>query len=320
MARDVTLAAQHLMRYLQYQQEEGHQRAYLTDEAKATLRALYYKAREPRQAPSQPAVAAPAPAPSPVQESPPAAPEEKSKPPATPEPGSSSPKRESGYPEATVAPARCVISPEGTTKAAQIEDLKQRLHQDSEAQLTSLRDTMVFSVGNLDAEVMIIGEAPGNDEEQQREPFVGPSGQLLTKIIQAMGLQREMIYISNIVKYRPSLPNQGTRNRKPEATEMAACLPYLMAEIEIVKPRVIVAAGGTAAEGLTGLNTPVGRARGMVRTWNDIPFVVTYHPSYLLRNEALSERRKVWEDMLLVMEVLQMPISEKQRKFFTKAR
>lgn len=165
---------------------------------------------------------------------------------------------------------------------------------------------------------MIVGEAPGHEEERQGAPFVGPAGQLLTKIIRAMGLERESVYISNIVKYRPAMPNQGTRNRKPEAAEMQACLPYILAEIDVVQPKVIVAAGATAAEGLTGDSTSVGRLRGRVRSWNGIPFVVTYHPSYLLRNEALSERRKVWEDMMLVMELLELPISEKQRGFFTR--
>ncbi len=224
------------------------------------------------------------------------------------------------YPMAPVATPRTVLTPSGSEKEAQLEDLKQRISQDSEAHLATLRDTMVFSVGNLNAEIMFIGEAPGSEEERQREPFVGPAGQLLTKIIQAMGLQRESVYISNIVKYRPAMPNQRTGNRKPTPEEMQACLPYIMAEIEIVNPKVIVAAGATAMAGLTGSDASVGRSRGQVRSWNGRPFIVTYHPSYLLHNQAISERRKVWEDMLLAMEVLQMPISEKQRQFFSKAR
>ena len=220
-----------------------------------------------------------------------------------------------------MATPRRTLHYEGAAKADQIAYLKELIVEDDEVHLDTLLNTMVFSVGHVDAEIMFVGEAPGYEEEQQREPFVGPAGQLLTKIIGVMGLQRESVYISNICKFRPLVgPDQGTRNRKPTAEEMQACLPYIMAEIEIVQPKVIVALGATGAEGLTGRQEPVGRARGKVRSWNGLPFVVTYHPSYLLRNTDLSERRKVWEDLLLVMEELKMPISEKQRQFFKKSR
>ncbi|MGY8686726.1 MAG: uracil-DNA glycosylase [Verrucomicrobiales bacterium] len=300
MASDVSLAAQHLIRYLQHQQEAGHGRAYLTDEAKACLRAMYLQARQPKPA----AAAVASPVPLPVREAAPAA----DLPPA--------PEPDSPYPSVLVASPRTVLTPEGATKEAQIINLAERIASDSEAQLPSLRDTMVFSVGSLNAELMVVGEAPGSEEENQQEPFVGKAGQLLTKIIQAMGLQRESVYISNIVKYRPAMPDQGIKNRMPTSEEMQACLPYLMAEIEIVQPKVIVAVGVAAAEGLTGRAMAIDEARGKVRSWRGLPFVITYHPSYLIDNDALSERRKVWEDMLLVMEVLQMPISTKQRGFF----
>lgn len=179
-----------------------------------------------------------------------------------------------------------------------------------------LRDTMVFAVGNAAADLMVVGEAPGNDEEAQQEPFVGKAGQLLTKIIQTMGLGRGDIYISNICKYRPRLPNQTTQNRKPTMEEMDLCLPFIRREVEVVQPKVIVALGATAAEGLLDMAVPVARMRSKFHDYQGIPTMVTYHPSYLLRNEALSERRKVWEDMLMVMEELGMPVSEKQRGFF----
>ena len=181
-----------------------------------------------------------------------------------------------------------------------------------------MRDIMVFAVGNPRADLMFIGEAPGAEEEKLREPFVGPAGKLLTKIIQTMGLRREDVYISNIVKYRPSTgsPHQGTANRAPTPEEMEASVDYVLREIQIVSPKVIVALGGTEMTGLLGLDGSVGRARGQVHEIKGRNALVTYHPSYLLRSGAISEKRKVWEDMLMAMELLDMPISEKQRNFF----
>jgi uracil-DNA glycosylase family 4 len=183
----------------------------------------------------------------------------------------------------------------------------------------SLREIMVFAVGNPDSPLMFIGEAPGAEEERQGEPFVGPAGQLLTKIVKAMGLERSEVYISNIVKYRPAIAGgtQGERNRKPEAAEMAAGRPHLLREIEIIQPRVIVTLGGTATEGLFEEPVAITRARGCFREFQGIPVMPTFHPSYLLRSASLTDRRKLWEDMLQVMERLAMPISDKQRRFFS---
>jgi DNA polymerase len=183
--------------------------------------------------------------------------------------------------------------------------------------LGTLRGTMVFATGNPDARIMLVGEAPGYEEEKKREPFVGPAGQKLTDILKAMGLAREEVYISNIVKFRPVTPRQTTNNRKPTLEEMASCLPFIRAEVEIVKPECIIALGGTAAEGLLGLNGSVGSMRGSWHEFGGIPVRVTYHPSYLLRSQSdLATKRQVWEDMLAVMERLGMPISDKQRGFF----
>jgi len=187
-------------------------------------------------------------------------------------------------------------------------------------ELGTLRDTMVFAVGSPDAELMFVGEAPGYEEERQREPFVGKAGQLLDKIITAMGLQREDIYLSNIVKFRPDTgaADQGTSDRKPTADEMAASVGYLRAEIAIVKPKLIVALGGAAMEGLLGLDGSVGRARGKVYTIDGHPAIVTYHPAYLLRTDSNDDKRLLWEDMLIALEHLGLPISDKQRGFFKK--
>lgn len=204
------------------------------------------------------------------------------------------------------------------------EEKLARLAQEAEAYqparaLGTLRSTMVFAVGNPNAEIMFVGEAPGIEEERQREPFVGPAGQLLTKIITAMGLKRPDVYISNICKFRPAIENQGSGNRKPTPEEMRTCLPFVLAEIDIIQPKVIIALGASAAEGL-GIEGSVSRNRGRYHSVKDIPVVVTYHPSYLLRQEqegrGIEAKRQSWEDMLMAMEKAGLPISEKQRGFF----
>lgn len=185
--------------------------------------------------------------------------------------------------------------------------------------LESLRQTMVFAVGDPLAKLMFVGEAPGAEEEKLSEPFVGPAGQKLTAIIKAMGLDRAQVYISNICKFRPAMDNQGSGNRKPTAEEMKACLPFVLTEIDLIKPHVIVALGATAAEGL-GMPGSVGGLRGCFHSTSGIPTMVTYHPSYLLREEKMGDgiraKRQVWEDMLMVMEKLGLPISDKQRSYF----
>lgn len=183
--------------------------------------------------------------------------------------------------------------------------------------LGSLRSTMVFATGNPHARLMLVGEAPGYEEEQQLEPFVGRAGRKLNEILRAMGLRREEVYISNICKFRPSMgEQQGTANRAPTEAEISACLPLVMAEIRAIRPACIVCLGGTAAKGLLGSGASVGSLRGREFFCQGFPVRVTYHPSYLLRNEAISERRRVWEDMLGVMRLLGMPVSAKQQNYF----
>jgi len=179
------------------------------------------------------------------------------------------------------------------------------------------RRNVVFGVGDINASLMFVGEAPGMEEDEQGEPFVGRAGQLLTKIIQTMGLDRQSVYIANILKCRPDTPGQTTGNRKPKPEEMQNCTPYLNAQIDLIKPKVIVALGGSAVEGLFG-NAPVRitQLRGQYTQFRGIPVMQTYHPSYLLRPNPVNVKRQVWEDMLQVMEKLGLPISEKQRGFF----
>lgn len=177
-------------------------------------------------------------------------------------------------------------------------------------------ERFVFGVGNPAAELMLIGEAPGAEEEATGEPFVGKSGELLTKIIEAMGLQRDGVYLANVLKWRPELAEGESGNRKPRRDEIAACLPYLKAQIEIIRPKCLVALGDTAMGALTGLHQPIGELRGQWHEFEGIPLMATYHPAHLLRNQTLGEKRKVWEDLLQVMKRLGLPISARQRGYF----
>ena len=175
----------------------------------------------------------------------------------------------------------------------------------------------VFGSGNLDADIFFCGEAPGAEEEEQGEVFVGRAGQLLTKIIEAMGLRRSDVYIGNIMNWRPETPNR-IGNRPPTQEEMRFCLPYLIGQVKIVRPKVLVALGLTAVNGLLGYdaNRKMRDCRGHWLEFHQIPLLVTYHPSYLLRNGTSAAKRMVWEDMLCVMKFLKMPISEKQEGYF----
>lgn len=183
--------------------------------------------------------------------------------------------------------------------------------------LGTLRETMVFAAGNPRAQLMLVGEAPGSEEERLGEPFVGPAGQLLNKILAAMGLRREEVYISNVCKWRPSMgERQGSANRPPSAEELAASRPLILAEIRAIRPRCLVCLGASAARALLQCESGVGALRGRWAECQGVPVRVTYHPSYLLRNAALSARRAVWEDMLAVMECCGLPVSERQRRYF----
>ena len=182
--------------------------------------------------------------------------------------------------------------------------------------LACSRTQTVFGVGNPNAELMFIGEAPGADEDKQGEPFVGRAGQLLTRIIETMGFTREEVYIANILKCRPDTLPGSFGNRAPTPREMQTCRPYLVEQIDVIEPKVLVALGAVAVEGLLGIRGTMRELRGRWHSYSGTPLMITYHPAYLLRNQTPSEKRKVWEDMLLVLERLEKPISEKQRNYF----
>jgi DNA polymerase len=243
-----------------------------------------------------------------------------------PAPAAASPApRRKQAPEADPAPAAAppaIVLPKGT-KQAQWEALKQAVLDDAVCR-AKVRPGMkiVLGVGSLDAAIMFVGEAPGAEEEIQGEPFVGPAGQLLNKMISGMALTREDVYIGNIMNWRPDLPvgadGVQTGNRPPTEGEMAHCLPYLRAQIEIVKPTLLVALGATAAKGLLGPKAfgALGEVRGRWHDFGGRPLMVTYHPSYILRNPINRTKRLIWEDLLKVMERANLPVSDRQRGFF----
>jgi DNA polymerase len=159
------------------------------------------------------------------------------------------------------------------------------------------RKQVVFGVGNPNADLMFVGEAPGADEDIQGEPFVGRAGQLLTKIIEAMGMKRDDVYIANLIKCRPP------GNRNPEPDEQEQCEPFLLRQIDRIKPKVIVALGKFAAQALLRTNDPITKLRGREYKYRDAILMPTYHPAYLLRTP--SAKREVWDDMKRVKELLQ---------------
>jgi uracil-DNA glycosylase len=163
--------------------------------------------------------------------------------------------------------------------------------------LSEGRTQVVFGNGNPSADLMFVGEAPGADEDIQGIPFVGRAGQLLTKIIEAIGLKREDVYIANVIKCRPP------QNRNPDPDEVDTCEPFLFQQVDIIKPKVIVALGTFAARALLRTLDPISRLRGRVYEYRGAKLIPTFHPAYLLRNPA--SKRDVWEDMKVVRGLLQ---------------
>jgi uracil-DNA glycosylase family 4 len=157
--------------------------------------------------------------------------------------------------------------------------------------LCKTRTQTVFGSGNKNADWMFIGEGPGQSEDQQGLPFVGKAGLLLTEMLRAIGLDREEVFIANIVKCRPPA------NRDPQATEIASCKPYLLRQIALLKPKIIVVLGRVAAQALLNTDQPIGTLRGKAHALNDTPVIVVYHPAYLLR--SMLDKRKAWADLKL---------------------
>lgn len=182
------------------------------------------------------------------------------------------------------------------------DELSARVAGCERCELHSHRTQTVFGVGDRNAQVLIIGEAPGAEEDRQGEPFVGRAGQLLNSMLLALGIERKQVFIANILKCRP--PN----NRDPKPEEASACRGYLSRQISLIQPKVILAVGRISAQNLLGIDTPIGKMRGKVYQLEcagnspSVPVVVTYHPAYLLRSPQ--EKRKTWDDLKLLTGVL----------------
>jgi DNA polymerase len=291
--------------------------------APATLSALVAPVAVPRTPAKETPVPAARPAPAPRAggfQAPPATPATTARPPLFP---AVQPARLPAAPPAVAAPPLPALNIATADKPAAFAALRARALACTKCpHLVTSRQTVVFGVGDPNAQLMFVGEAPGADEDRQGEPFVGAAGELLTKIILATGLTRDTVYIANVLKCRLDTPGQSYGNRKPRADEMATCLPYLLEQIQLIQPRVIVALGGTAVEGLFGQSeVRITRLRGSWMNFHGTPVMPTFHPSYVLCAEdgpdkGRATKRQVWEDMLQVMERLEMPVSEKQRGYF----
>ncbi|MDB4885310.1 MAG: phage polymerase-related protein [Gemmatimonadetes bacterium] len=251
-------------------------------------------------------------------------------PPAQPDQEEAMPKRKAGPPAAPVVPAdspiHVPVTQQGATAESPLEDVpaglvvggaSRAIFEDPAFKLNSLEEIAatvagcrrcplyatainpVPGTGHPDADFMIVGEAPGANEDEQGEPFVGASGQLLTKIIGAIGLARSDVFIANVLKHRPP----GNRNPLPE--EVTACSPYLVRQIELVRPKVILALGTFAAQTLLETKLTIGKLRGQIHRYYGVPLIVTYHPAALLRNPAW--KRPTWEDVQLARRILDRP-------------
>jgi uracil-DNA glycosylase family 4 len=215
----------------------------------------------------------------------------------------SSPGEVTETPTGVTAPAMIPVRPVGLEHSSDVEsdsrvwtELETAVRSCTKCPLHATRTQTVFGVGHRRAQWMFIGEAPGGDEDRQGEPFVGRAGQLLNAILFAIGLKREEVYIANVLKCRPP------GNRDPQPEEVIQCEPYLLRQIELIKPRLIVALGRHAAHSLLKTEVPLGKLRGQRLSYHGTPLIVTYHPAYLLRNPA--DKRKVWDDLCLAKTVM----------------
>jgi DNA polymerase len=196
-----------------------------------------------------------------------------------------------------------------TEKHETLEQIRKDLGQCQRCKLGATRKNLVFGDGNPHARLVFVGEGPGADEDAQGVPFVGDAGKMLNRIIAAMNLKREEVYICNVVKCRPP------QNRPPESDEISACMPFLLRQIAAIRPEAIVALGTSASQALLQTKVPISKLRGKFHDFHGIPLMPTYHPSYLLRTGGNSDSFwSVWDDMTQVLRILNLPIPVKNRK------
>ena len=274
-----------LIEYLRQQQSKGESHVHLDEQAKLILREFYYRAKGIKTSSAKPV--------------------------------NQSAAQTQVKTEEKVAPESSTINALGNSSIDKIQSLKTQAETSAIIKdLGTLRETLVFSAGNANADLMLVGDAPGYHEEKQQSPFAGPAGQKLDGILKAMGLSREEVYLTYLVKFRPKMENQTTNNRKPTEIEIDAFTPYINEEIKTVRPKVILTLGSLASTTLLDTEAQIDQLRAKKHTILGVSARVTYHPSYLLSNESNSDKRKLWEDMLDVMNDIGLPISEKQQNFF----
>lgn len=288
----MSAAAEPLVDYLRQLERQGQTHVHLDENARLVLREFYKRAKGISDTPpaQSATVARPATRPAAMPVSAPAA----------------------AAPVEKAAPA---VQP----MANSLDGIKAQIAADSALKnLGTLRTKLVFSEGDPSADIMVVGEAPSYHDETKGAPFSGPAGKKMEAILKAMGLAREQVYLTNLVKFRPAMENQTTNTRKPNAAEITASMKYLIGEIKLVKPKVIIVLGATAAKSLLTPKIAVKDMLGQFHKFEGVTVRATYHPSYLLHQEVTPEKRAVWVDMMEIMELLNMPISEKQRGFFKK--
>ncbi|MEY3853027.1 MAG: hypothetical protein RI910_2007 [Verrucomicrobiota bacterium] len=299
MIDDPAEALDILLEELKRQKAAGLRRVSVSDEAVATLKAL---AGAPVATPASAATAKPAPLPVTAVSRP-----------AAPLPIAPKPAVVATTP--VIADAPIFTLPAGT-KAERMQALRQLVDTcvETKKHLTGSHRALLGH-GSLDAKVVFVGEAPSLEEMEAGKAFAGASGELLQKILGAAAISPADYYLAPVMVWRPEPPTQYGK-RPPTARELAFNLPYLRAQVDVVAPRIVVALGAQAFEALHGRTPSITQARGQWFELSGVPLMPTYHPNYLLHNPSASAKRAVWEDFLLVMEKLGLPISEKQRGFF----
>ena len=299
MIDDPAEALDILLEELKRQKAAGLRRVSVSDEAVATLKAL---AGAPVATPASAATAKPAPLPATAVSRP-----------SAPLPIAPKPAVVATTP--VIADAPIFTLPAGT-KAERMQALRQLVDTcvETKKHLTGSHRALLGH-GSLDAKVVFVGEAPSLEEMEAGKAFAGASGELLQKILGAAAISPADYYLAPVMVWRPEPPTQYGK-RPPTARELAFNLPYLRAQVDVVAPRIVVALGAQAFEALHGRTPSITQARGQWFDLSGVPLMPTYHPNYLLHNPSASAKRAVWEDFLLVMEKLGLPISEKQRGFF----
>ncbi len=299
------------IQYLRSLQEQGINQLPLNDEGRSVLRAWMLAAREKK---NNPAAFAPITA---AEETNTQA--QEATPPAEDEirfilPDAKEEEKPETPEELLMA---CFSVPEGNIDERWLAFEYLLRHWEPARKLGTLRTTLVLGEGNRQADIMFVGDAPNASDEKTGKPFSAEAGGKLNDMLRAMALTRENIYLTHLVKYRPAMPRQLTNNRTPSAIEIDLFSQVLRSEIELVKPRVIVALGVIAARGLLGLGElPLAEYQSAPRQYNDIPVLVTHHPSYLLRTTDMKERRILWETMLECLSLAGHTITEKQQGYF----